>query len=53
MNTISTKSLNRLRKQIGNSRLGVLPDVGNPNTTPGHSTAFAFGNQKSFEESTT
>lgn len=25
----------------------------NPNTTAGHSTAFAFGNQKSFEESTT
>ena len=28
MNSISTKSLNRLREAIGNSRLGILPDVG-------------------------
>ncbi len=30
MNTVSTKSLNRLREQLGNSKLGVLPDVGKP-----------------------
>src|SRR5687767_8393915 len=28
MNSISTKSLNRLREAIGNSQLGILPDVG-------------------------